>query len=175
MTETEKIDPQLIAWREAKDQLVNDITTVPDDYTGLKLEVVSRDVAVAYVPTGEEVCISIFSYDHEDMDGTEAPVLSEKFANVLYMQFDDRPDMKYYDQRFDNAVELREDQAEQIAEFVMKYWGMDKILIHCFAGVSRSRSTASAISDFFSLPYKFTVLNKHVYNLVTNKLHELVG
>lgn len=170
----DNIDPKLIAWREAKTQLIIDRCT-EENYKGLQLEVMGLASAEAYVPGDDEVCISIYAYYHPEFKGTSRPEnLSKKFVDILYMEFDDRPDMKYYDPRFDTAIEITEAQAAKIAQFVIKHRDKKKIVIHCFAGASRSRSTAAAIATVLKLPYSFTVLNTRVFTYVKAALEQLL-
>jgi predicted protein tyrosine phosphatase len=160
------IDPQTIAWREAKERLVADCCTQAD-YDGLKVEVKSLREMGEYEPEADEVCISIYSYEHEDWPGTSRPTtISPAFDDILYLQFDDVPDMKRNDPRFIGATEITEAQAEDIARFVMQHRTKRKLLIHCYMGASRSRSTAAAIVNVLELPYSYTVLNTRVFEFV---------
>jgi hypothetical protein len=151
-----------------------------EGYKGLRVEVSGQHVpcmghacAEKYVPGDDEVCISytaIHPMMGEDPNGTELARLSDKFVEILRLQFDDRPDDKENVEKFAGAVLITEEQANKIGEFVWRNRNRNKILIHCFAGVSRSRSTAAAIVTEFQLPYKYTVFNSRVFNLVKRAL-----
>ncbi len=153
----------------------NDGLTDPE-YTGQQLVVLSQSAAEKYTPSSnDEVCISIIAYGNtHDGVGSTAATLSPQFKDVLRMQFDDRPDDHLDDVYFDAAVEMTPEQADQIASFVIKHRDASRIVIHCWAGASRSRSTAAAIAAVRNFPYKFTIRNTKVYTLVKNALLEYV-
>lgn len=136
-----------------------------DSYPGLKVRVMGLSDARWYCPTDDQVCISI------SHDTTKVP-LDEKFADVLYLKFDDTAfqDMAGQWSNEVNGKSISSKQAQQVAEFVTKYKDKQWLIIHCFAGISRSRSMAAAIANVLELPYRFTVVNKHVYNRVARTL-----
>lgn len=162
------------------ERMKDDAFTGPSDYSGLRVEVAAQHVlcnehvcAENYVPGADEVCISITAIHPmmgEDPDGTKLAILSDSFVEVLRLQFDDRPDDREFVLKYKDAVLITEQQAAQIGEFVWRNRNRKKLLIHCFGGVSRSRSTAAAVANFLMLPYRYTVFNSRVFNLVTNAL-----
>jgi predicted protein tyrosine phosphatase len=92
------------------------------------------------------------------------PAVSPKFLDVLRLNFDD---ISEGDVGNPDAKTITYEQAEKIAAFVKKHRDKKKIVIHCFAGRSRSRSTAAAIADYLGLPYSYTVKNDSVWRTVT--------
>lgn len=68
---------------------------------------------------------------------------------------------------------ISEAQAASVATFVREHAGADTLLLHCAAGVSRSRSMAAAICDVLGLPYQWTVLNDDVYRRVRTAMLEI--
>lgn len=136
-----------------------------DHYSGLKLLVLGQFSAERYQPqTGEEVCISITARDDPSF-GMAPAKLSGMFRDILRLQFDD---VAVGSADYEAATSITEDEAAKVVEFVKKHADKKKLVIHCFAGMSRSRSMASAIADYLDLPYDFTVLNPHVYDTVVN-------
>ena len=145
------------------------------------IDVLSREQAEAYVPKKNEVCISICSYTPNDMgfhDSGRKPVLSDKFDDVLYLAFDDIQPTVYECHR--EAVEsgdmkaMSDEQAVAVAQFVAKYFNTKmKLIIHCYAGISRSRSIAAAIADKFHMKDRFQAYNKYVYEKVLEQLRNV--
>lgn len=70
---------------------------------------------------------------------------------------------------FDTAFDLRP-AAEAIAQFVWAHRRARHLVVHCHAGVSRSRSVAAAICDTFGWPYHWTVWHKPLYDAVAATL-----
>lgn len=136
-------------------------------YTGLKLEVMGQATAERYEPGDDEVCISIWSAGA----GVSLPFLSPKFKDILRLDFDDVGDT---DDWFvdPHARNINNDQVADVVEFVLKHRNRKKMVIHCFAGMSRSRSMAAAIAYVFRLPYHFTINNRSVYSKVGQALRE---
>lgn len=119
----------------------------------------SRDQAEAYTPwSGREVCISITDpVDPRYGVSEKRPAdLSVGFEGILRLQFHDiddtlfNPDLSEEAERELRDLFMDEDEALQIAEFVRKArtLGIDTIIIHCEAGVSRSVGVARAISEW---------------------------
>jgi predicted protein tyrosine phosphatase len=151
-----------------------------EDWDGLRVVVMGQSSAEKYIPENDdEVCISIVAVNpFEDGTPPRRPILNFREGNVLRMYFDDRPDDKENSPKFAGAKLITLEQAEQMGEFIWNNRNKKKIVVHCMAGVSRSRSTAAAIAAFFDLPYKYTVFNSRVYHLVahallTQKLREI--
>jgi len=141
-----------------------------DDYTDLKLSVFGQYSAERYQPaSGREVCISITARNDPSF-GVGRAKLSGMFLDVLHLQFDD---VAVGSADHERATSITPDEARKVVEFVNKHRDASRLVIHCFAGMSRSRSMASAIADYLNLPYDFTVLNPHVYDSVVDAFVEL--
>lgn len=107
-------------------------------------------------------CISIWD-DHNFPE-----IKSENRVELLQLIFKDYrhpdPDLEY--------VFTRE-QADQIALFAERNWDrVGMLMIHCYAGISRSTAVAQAISDVYQPEYSELIgkvywPNPHVYELVT--------
>jgi hypothetical protein len=98
--------------------------------------------AMAYEPSGREVCISI-------TNPRSAPVpVSEKFADVLRIAFSDiaAPSAFPFDELFEVA------HARAIIEFVNRWTDVDRIVVHCVGGVSRSPAVALAVAELRGEP-----------------------
>lgn len=134
----------------------------PEDYTGLHIEVMGEFSARKYIPKDSEVCISITATPSQKFAVYDVPV-HQNFIDVLRLKFDDTA----VDRKWDVfARSISSEQCQQVVEFVKKHADKNKLVIHCFAGVSRSRSMAAAIAEYLNLPFKFTVYNEHVYMTV---------
>jgi len=107
----------------------------------MEVLVLSREAAERYEPTGTEVCISI--------SDPEAPPaqLSASFAAVLRLAFNDI-----------DAAQTPEDvlfaveHAAATVQFVTRWSHVDRVVVHCHAGVSRSPGVALGLCDLFGWP-----------------------
>jgi predicted protein tyrosine phosphatase len=81
------------------------------------------------------------------------------WREVLEVVFDDTGE--YAPPRAD-AQPLSIDAAGRILAFVTRHRARRRLVLHCHAGVSRSRSVAAAISELEALPYRWTVVNPDV-------------
>ena len=84
--------------------------------------------------------------------GTELPPLEYKPAHILRMEFDDvTPSEIDYESSERYAFRLfSEEQANQIADFVYRYWeSRGTLLCQCHYGQSRSAAVAAAIKEHF--------------------------
>ena len=97
---------------------------------------------MAYEPSGREVCISITN------PGSIAVPVSEKFVEVLRVSFTDiaAPSTFPFDELFEVA------HAKAIIEFVNRWTGVDRIVVHCVGGVSRSPAVALAVTELRGEP-----------------------
>lgn len=129
----------------------------------IRMYVVSRKEAESYVPTPGimSVCISLW-----DKTVSDAPAkISGMFQDVLYLEFDDTEEVGPEMAGWPPEILYNDALADQVAEFVNKYIDTAQVLvIHCFAGINRSRSMSSAIAKHFDLPYKWSVGNALVYD-----------
>jgi predicted protein tyrosine phosphatase len=130
-------------------------------HDGLKLAVMGKYGAQQYEPeSGDEVAISISCKNGPYQGKTK---LSGRFQDILYLEFDDLAGPSQGDI---NAIQISSDIADRVVDFVLKHRHRKKILVHCYAGMNRSRSTAAAIAEALGLPYIFTINNKEVYKAV---------
>jgi predicted protein tyrosine phosphatase len=127
-----------------------------EPYEGLRLDVFGQYQCQQYRPGEDEVCISISSTGH----GIVNPTLPKEFVDVLRLEFDD---VAIGDFGMADAKTITPEQAEQVAQFVSKHFSRKKLVIHCFAGMSRSRSMAAAIANVLQLPYDYTIRNSSVF------------
>lgn len=84
--------------------------------------------------------------------GKELPLLEYKPAHILRMEFDDVPPSEIdYESSERYAFRLfSEEQANQIADFVYRYWeSRGTLLCQCHYGQSRSAAVAAAIKEHF--------------------------
>jgi len=138
-------------------------------YHGCDVVVLGQGQAKMYIPeTDNEVCISISSEHWGDFK----PILSDKFHEVLRLNFDD---IAIGDTDLENANSITPHQANEVVRFFDKHKDSHRIIIHCFAGMSRSRSMAGALCKCFGLPFRYTVLNQHVEDQITQAYHKLFG
>jgi predicted protein tyrosine phosphatase len=106
-----------------------------------ELLILSRKKAEAYDPSGREACISVTDVDDETL-----PRLSSAFAAILRVAFSDidEPSADPADVLFNHA------HATQIADFVRRWAHVDRIVVHCMAGQSRSPGIALGLCELFS-------------------------
>lgn len=98
--------------------------------------VLSREDAEAYEPRGREICISIFDPD------AEPARVSPQFASVLRLSFDDMIEMGE-----PTDILFARDHAIAITRFIDGWPAVDRIVIHCNMGVSRSPGVALGLCD----------------------------
>ena len=128
---------------------------------GPQLMVLSREAVEAYapVPGQKTVCISI-------VDPT-APLanLQMGYAACLRFKFHDLDPRDVPEGTMTDVgmVEfMNEDAARTIVEFAVEHADADVLVIHCEAGISRSRSVAEALFDAFGR----RAPNQYVYRLI---------
>ena len=96
----------------------------------------SREDAERYEPCDREICISIAD------PGAEPARVSASFLAVLRLHFDD------VTQRGEPSDILFEsDHAAAIHEFVDEWPNVDRVVLHCNMGVSRSPGVALGLCD----------------------------
>jgi predicted protein tyrosine phosphatase len=108
-----------------------------------------------------------------DINFADAP-LQPGWLDVLRLRFDDISEISD-----DEYVRIGDVQARAIIQFVRRMHDdsrVEGILVHCWAGVSRSAAVAKWISERYGLsfPADHECYNKHVYNLLRSE-HSLVG
>jgi predicted protein tyrosine phosphatase len=103
--------------------------------------VLSRADAEEYEPRGREICISIFDPD------AEPARISSRFSSVLRLSFDDMIEMGE-----PTDILFARDHAIAIARFIDASPAVDRIVIHCNMGVSRSPGVALGLCDLHGWP-----------------------
>ena len=101
-----------------------------------ELVVLSREDAEAYEPTGREICISI-----SDPDAEPARV-SHGFVAILRLSFDD-----VTQRGVPTDILFAGEHASSINEFVDGWPGVERVVVHCNMGVSRSPGVALGLCD----------------------------
>lgn len=123
------------------------------------VRVMDRDEAARARPVQSGVVISIRA------PGMEPADLAPGWPAVLSVEIED---VDLHGQ-FDAAIDLRS-TADAIAQFVWAHRRAHHVVVHCHAGVSRSRSVAAAICVTFGWPYHWTVLHNSLYDAVAAAL-----
>ena len=98
--------------------------------------VLSREDAERYQPAGSEICISI-----ADPDAEPARV-SAAFLDVLRLHFDD-----VTERGEPSDILFEADHARAIHEFIEKWPDVERVVLHCNMGVSRSPGVALGLCD----------------------------
>jgi predicted protein tyrosine phosphatase len=157
------------AWKIIKDNDAHHNSILQNGYTGCDVVVMSQFQVRNYTPGPNEVCISIGSKNW----GITAPELEGRFKNLLSLEFDD---VQIADANDPTAKNLTSKVAAKVIKFFADYVdNTDRVVIHCFAGISRSRSMAAALCHCFDLPFEYTVLNKPVYDVICKTYNEING
>jgi predicted protein tyrosine phosphatase len=121
------------------------------------IEVMGQASAQAYQPGDGEVCISIRAI------GAPFPDLSSRFDAVLSLAFDD----DYHPGWEARGNALTAAQADKVVAFVARHRTARKLVIHCFAGVSRSASMAEGLRRTFAgLDQSRRIVNRPVYDRI---------
>lgn len=107
----------------------------------IELRVLSREAAERYEPRGVEVCISIG-------DPSVVPAkLSRAFAAVLRLTFND-----IVAAPADEDVLFAAEHAGDILQFLQQWPRVERIVVHCEFGASRSPGVALGLCDAFGWP-----------------------
>jgi predicted protein tyrosine phosphatase len=101
-----------------------------------ELVVLSRQDAESYEPRGHEICISI-----SDPNAQPARV-SALFASVLRLYFDD-----VIERGEPSDILFAAEHAREINDFLNEWPDVDRIVVHCNMGVSRSPGVALGLCD----------------------------
>lgn len=100
------------------------------------LVVLSREDAEAYEPTGREICISI-----SDPDAQPARV-STRFVSILRLYFND-----ITERGEPTDILFAAEHAKAISEFIDEWPNVERVVVHCNMGVSRSPGVALGLCD----------------------------
>ena len=85
---------------------------------------------------------------------------------VLTLQFDD------FEEPESGVKLMNEEQAMQIIEFLRQYQNVDTMLIHCFAGRSRSAAVGKFAAELYGVPEpECPYYNTWVYGIL-RRVHE---
>ncbi len=107
----------------------------------IEFRVLSREAAERYEPRGVEVCISIG-------DPSAAPAkLSRAFAAVLRLTFND-----IVAAPAEEDVLFAAEHAGDILQFLQQWPHVERIVVHCEFGASRSPGVALGLCDAFGWP-----------------------
>lgn len=124
-----------------------------------------------YYPAGlEEMAersdsYAVISIQDSHTDGFGISFIENRFCKgVLTLQFDDIV------REVDGAVLFSEDMARQIIEFINRHSSVDTLLIHCYAGQSRSRAVGAFAVKMLggdnTRYFRDYAPNMHVYNML---------
>ncbi|MBL0889124.1 MAG: hypothetical protein IBJ19_00790 [Gemmatimonadaceae bacterium] len=149
--------PRSLPRRLATDGYVGDIE---EGQSGvLQMRVLSAPKLARYTPVVDEVLITIST------PGRRTAPQRAGWIEVLALVFDDtgslaasRPD----------ARSICIEDARRIVAFVSRHVRRRRLVLSCDAGISRSRSVAAAVARLLNLPYRWTVLNPVVYDLLSH-------
>ncbi len=125
--------------------------------------VLSASKAARHRPSARTAVISIRGARDPEI------ALSTRYRATLRLVFED-VSIVAEDPTDDGSISAA--QAASVAAFVRQHADAGTLLLHCAAGVSRSRSMAAAICDVLGLPYQWTVLNDDVYRRVRTAMLE---
>lgn len=96
----------------------------------------------------------------------EPPHFQKSHENVLVQRFDD-VDKDYYkdlDGKKLSAKAFTEDQAREMAAFILKNAHRKSCIVHCAAGISRSGAVGTFINDFVKGDwFVFKKTNPHIH------------
>jgi len=115
--------------------------------------ILSQRRAETYEPSGHEVCISI-------TDPLKLPArLSDKFAAILRLSFTDITEPT----GLDWDVLFNEDHAKETVAFIRQWPDVDRIVVHCRAGLSRSPGIATGLCELFAWGSADDLQNEHSF------------
>lgn len=128
---------------------------MPATDTGPEILVMGQAAVHDYEPHPGEVCVSIYGRDIDT-----PPALRHGFAHILRLRFDDDtfPGWEY------RGSGITGRQAAALARFVLEHRTAPRIVVHCFAGISRSQAVADAIAlELYGRPIAHRILNLGVF------------
>jgi predicted protein tyrosine phosphatase len=108
----------------------------PTHKSAPELIVLSREDAESYQPTMREICISIADPDAEPAN------VSDRFVAVLRLHFDD-----ITERALSSDILFAADHARAITTFIDKWPDIERVMVHCNMGVSRSPGVALGLCD----------------------------
>ena len=127
-----------------------------------KILVLPRRLAQDFTHNAPWACISI--HDSED---PPAKINKCQLVDKLVLSFDDIP---WQD---DVLVPFNEVHANQVLDFVYKFWDkIELLLIHCYAGASRSPAIAAIVSKIYYGEDHYYFKNYTPNNLVYQVLYK---
>jgi len=121
--------------------MTRDQPTSPQAPPAPQLLVLSRRKAEEYQPGGREVCISITDGDQES-----SPMLSSAFVAILRLAFTDIDEPS----ADPSEVLFNEGHAKQVTDFARQWADVNRVVVHCKAGQSRSAGIALGLCELFS-------------------------
>ena len=101
-----------------------------------ELTILSREDVESYEPTSREICISISD------PGAQPAGVSPSFVAVLRLQFDD-----LNERTEEGDILFTPEHARAINAFIDKWSDVDRVIVHCNMGVSRSPGIALGLCD----------------------------
>lgn len=125
------------------------------------------------------VLISIVGKDEDHLTDSQIKILKSKgLKDILQLRFDDLDGeifekiLAKYKARGDDIdrekfIWFSDDHAEAIIEFAERHKNIDRMIVHCHAGVSRSSACATFCSEMYGIPAA-TIFNEHP-NIQPNK------
>lgn len=139
-------------------RVVNDDETVPFGVISIQD---SSGFGFRFVP--ERQCKDVLTLQFDDVDTVNETFCSGKVAN--------------FDEFAKDHKLFTEDDAKQIVEFCRRNEDkINKLYIHCYAGISRSSAVAAAISKYYfnddSKWFATRIPNMRVYRLILNAFHD---
>jgi predicted protein tyrosine phosphatase len=140
-------------------------------HKGLKIYHLAQSYAEKWVPNPDrDIMISISQPENRE-DGLFIPRLNESWKHIYCEDFHD------IDVEEKGFVVFNEDMANNMIDFLEKYRigisnnEYDYLVIHCWAGISRSAAVAKFADEFYGInefPEKYTLYNKLVYTTLRN-------
>jgi len=150
----------------------------------LEFIVASAEQASKHVPEVPTLAIRIFATDITGRGKNMYPPFNpELYCQVYEYTFDD-VDMPCEDKQMRKDFEamnyklFSRDIAKQIiADFKQSHSYVSSVLVHCFAGVSRSPAVAQSLNKIFAIKYDFKQLfpntNFYVYKTMIGAAREI--
>jgi predicted protein tyrosine phosphatase len=103
--------------------------------------------------------------------------LSENWEHKLHLDFDDI-DTQGVDLKGEEYILFNKVMAKKVIDFIKALpEEVDYIVVHCWAGVSRSAAVAKFLAGYYGLqfPEHYQLFNKHIYKVLTNTYNDILG